>query len=329
MVKIYSSLYKDQTAVTIESESIRAQFLPGIGAKMASLVYKPLQCELLVQRPAEKYLLQPFDGDYVAGECSGFDDMFPTIDKCFYESYPWQGTPLADHGEVWSLPWEHSSLNDRLHMKVHGVRFPYLLEKWISFTSDDILRLDYRVTNLSNFDFDFMWAAHTMFYLEEGARLVLPDGIQNIISTLSFSGQLGNYGDEFPWPCFTAANGAERDLRQIQPKTVKNAEKYFIKGKMPQGYCGLTFPKSNFSLFLSFPVEKVPYFGILPNEGGWQDLYNIFLEPGTASLDRLDVARLHKEYSTVKANSTYDWHLNFSFATGVDFQRATENGQVS
>jgi hypothetical protein len=67
----------------------------------------------------------------------------------------------------------------------------------------------------------------------------------------------------------------------------------------------------------------------LPNEGGWQDLYNIFLEPGTASLDRLDVARLHKEYSTVKANSTYDWHLNFSLATGVDFQRATENGQVS
>lgn len=329
MAKIYPSVYKDQQAITIESEAICAQFLPSTGAKMASLIFKPKRYELLVQRPGEKYLLQPFDGDYVAGECSGFDDMFPTIDKCFYESYPWQGTPLADHGEVWSLPWEHSILNDQLYMKVHGVRFPYLLEKWISFTSDDILRLDYRVTNLSNFDFDFMWAAHTMFYLEEGARLVLPEGVQNIISTLSFSGQLGNYGDEFPWPRFIAANGAERDLRQIQPKTVKNAEKYFIKGKMPQGFCGLTFPQSNFSLFLSFPPEKVPYLGILPNEGGWQDLYNIFLEPGTASLDRLDVAKLHKEYSTVKANSTYVWHLNFSLANGVDFQQSTENGRVS
>jgi hypothetical protein len=81
--RVYESTYKDQPAVTIESDNIAAQFLPGIGAKMASLRYKPLDLELLVQRPGVAYLTQPYDGDYVAGECSGFDDMFPTIDACY------------------------------------------------------------------------------------------------------------------------------------------------------------------------------------------------------------------------------------------------------
>ena len=113
MIKVYESRYKDQPAITIESEKIVAQFLPGIGAKLASLVYKPAGLELLVQRPNEEYLLAPYDGDYVAqGECSGFDEMFPSIDKCFYEGYPWRGTPIPDHGEVWSIPWAWESRMD-------------------------------------------------------------------------------------------------------------------------------------------------------------------------------------------------------------------------
>ena len=48
---------------------------------------------------------------------------------------------------------------------------------------------------------------------------------------------------------------------------------------------------------------------MLPNEGGWQDLYNIFLEPATGPLDRLDVARLHGQHSTVEGGGTYAWHL--------------------
>ena len=103
---ITPSRYKDQPAITLESETIVAQFLPDVGAKLCSLIYKPANLELLLQRPNETYRLAPYDGDYVAqGECSGFDEMFPSIDRSFYEGYPWRGTPIPDHGEVWSLPW--------------------------------------------------------------------------------------------------------------------------------------------------------------------------------------------------------------------------------
>ena len=64
-----------------------------------------------------------------------------------------------------TVPWRTSGST----LSVHGVRFPYRLEKWVSFHADGTLRVDYRLTNLSRFDFDFMWAAHMMLNLEDGA----------------------------------------------------------------------------------------------------------------------------------------------------------------
>jgi hypothetical protein len=310
---IRPSRYKDQPAVTLESGTIAAQFLPGIGAKLCSLIYKSTGTELLLQRPGESYLMAPYAGDYVAqGECSGCDEMFPSIDRCFYESYPWRGTPIPDHGEVWSIPWAWDEQGERLHLAAHGVRFPYRLEKWVWFADDATLRADYRLTNLSNFDFDFMWAAHMMLNLEEGAELALPDGVHKIVNALSFDDSLGRYGDEFDWPVATLPDGSLRDLRRMQPKAAREVVKYFIKGRMPEGWCELTYPASGFTLRLAWPAEQVPYLAVLPDEGGWQDLYSIFLEPATASFDRLDVARVRRECSKVQAGTSYEWYLSIN-----------------
>jgi hypothetical protein len=312
---IRPSRYKDQPAVTLESETIAAQFLPGVGAKMCSLIYKPAGTELLLQRPNEMYRLAPYDGDYVAqGECSGFDEMFPSIDRCFYEGFPWRGTPIPNHGEVWSIPWACAEADGRLHFVTHGVRFPYRLEKWVSFADEATLHTDYRLTNLSGFDFDFMWAAHIMLNLEKGAVVALPDDVRKIVTALSFDGSLGRYGDEFDWPVATLVDGRQRDLRRMQPKTARDVVKYFVKGRMPEGWCTLTYPRSGFTLRLGWPAEQVPYLAILPDEGGWQDLYSIFVEPATASFDRLDVARVRGECSTVKAAATYEWYLDMHLA---------------
>lgn len=44
---------------------------------------------------------------------------------------------------------------------------------------------------------------------------------------------------------------------------------------------------------LTLSAVQVPYLGALTNEGGWQDLSSIFLEPFTTSFDRSDAARYH------------------------------------
>ena len=308
-MRITPSTYKELQAVTLENDRLQVQFLPGCGAKMSSLVYKPADLELLVQRPDPTYGLQPYDGDYVAGECSGFDDMFPTIDECFYERYPWQGTRIPDHGEVWSLPWALSSSAEGLHFSVHGIRFPYRLEKRVRLAGETTLRIDYRATNLCGFDLDFLWAAHIMLNLEEGSELSLPPGTDRIVNTFSYSGLLGQYGDEAAWPMVTSRDGRKVDLRKLRPKTVADAAKYWVKGALPEGWCELSYPQSRVRLRLSFPVEQVPYLGILPNEGTSQDLYSIFLEPATGTFDRIDVARLRGECSTLPGNGSYVWYL--------------------
>jgi Aldose 1-epimerase len=327
--RIYESQYKDQPALTIESAAIRAQFLPGTGAKMASLVYKPAPAELLVQAPGEKYLLQPFDGDYVSGECSGFDDMFPTIDLCYYDRFPWEGTKMADHGEVWSLPWECRTEADGFRFTVHGVRFPYRLEKQVRFAGDSVLHLGYRLTNLSPCPFDFLWAAHMMFNLEEGTELVLPDGIQGIVGTFGLTGNFGTYGDEYAWPFGTLPDGSQRDWRQLRPRSASDAYKYYIKGRMPAGWAALKYHRSGHSLALSFPVTQVPYFGVLPNEGGWRGYYNIFLEPCTTPFDRPDAGRYRGQVATLQAHAAYEWHLNITLAAGTDFRSVSEDGELT
>ena len=327
-MSIYASQYKDQPAITLESDVISVQFLSSIGSKMCSLVYKPLQRELMVQNPSEKYLLQPYDGHYESAECSGFDEMFPTIDTCFYESYPWQGTKIPDHGEVWSLKWTYAINGEQLSMSTYGVRFPYKLEKSVSFAAPHILHTKYTLTNLSDFNFDFMWAAHTMINLENDVELVLPPGVKSV-NSVSSDGSIGSYGEEASWPQFTTKNGELRDLSKMRPRSTRAVEKYFIKGKMPEGWCALKYHQSDFTLALSFPVQTVPYLAVLPNEGGWRDIHNIFLEPATGTFDRIDLARKRKEYSTVAPHSTYEWHLNITLLNGTGFRGVAEDGNLS
>lgn len=74
------STYKGVFAVEICFGSVSAKFLPGEGGKLASLTADGY--EYLLQNPSPAFLHLGEAGDYVACECAGFDDMFPTIDPC-------------------------------------------------------------------------------------------------------------------------------------------------------------------------------------------------------------------------------------------------------
>jgi hypothetical protein len=167
-----------------------------------------------------------------------------------------------------------------------------------------------------------------MINLEEGVELVMPPGTSTIAHTFSMGGPFEQYGEEYSWPIASPAGGTSLDLRCIRPKSTRQAYKYYVKGKLQEGWCGLRYAHSDFSLALSFPVEQVPYLGVLPNEGGWQDLYNIFLEPCTATFDRPDIARYRKENSIIQAHSVLEWHLNITLAKGNQFTRVRENGEL-
>jgi hypothetical protein len=325
-ISISQSNYKDQPAYTLESEQIQVLILPQCGAALASLIYKPLNKQILFQRPGDRYRTQPYDGVYTDGENAGIDDMFPTIDACSCLQPPWKGILLPDHGEVWSLPWNATIEEDGLTLSVHGVRLPYKLEKRIGFIAPDILRIDYSLTNYSPFPFDYLWAAHTMFNSEEGAEIVLPSGIKSVALTFSNKATPGKYGDQLDWPKTTLSNGNTRDLSQIRSISSNSVYKYYIQGPMPAGWCAARFHHSGYALGLSWTAERVPYLAVLPNEGGWDNTNSLYFEPSTCSFDRPDIGRYRGEVSTLNGFATHEWSLNLSLTTNLDFTHITSGG---
>ena len=311
---IYDTVYKDQTAVAVENDALRFLFLPETGASIASILWKRENRELLIQRPELAYRRVAFGERYVDAECSGIDDMFPTIDTCYYERFPWEGVKLADHGEVWNLPCDTDLSSSGVGFITQGVRLPYLFHKRAAFLDDLTLRLKYRVENPTPFDMDFIWAGHMMLRAEPGVKVRVPKSCVEAQTVFSNSGRIGGYADQFSYPVFTDANGNQWDM-SVMGKADGSSEKFYFKEKLTRGNCSVLYP-DGLVLNISFPESQVPYLGILHNRGGFMDMYNLFVEPCTAPFDRPDVARIMRKGSVVKANSNYSWYLDLGVMKG-------------
>lgn len=314
MQTVYQSTYKDQIAVALENASLKALFLPGLGGKLASLVFKDTAREFLVQAPGEAYRILEYDGNYVDAECSGFDDMFPTIDACYYDRHPWSGVRIPDHGEVCGLPWQYEMRDDELVMWTSGVRFPYRLEKRIRFIDGNSLRIDYLATNPTPFDLDFLWAAHPMINAEAGAELTLPYPEDSAITCVfSTDENFGNYGFPMKWPLAIRYDSDLQILDRTAPANGQgNNYKFYFNSKIPAGWFAYQYQSDRTTLKISFPEDKVPYLGIWVNEGSFHGHFNIAPEPCTGAFDRIDQARAHGMGSFLPANGEYRWFITFN-----------------
>jgi len=311
--KIYESRYKDIASVTIENDYLTAVFLPEFGGKMASFRNKGTGEEYLAQAENESYKVLEYDGSYVDSECSGFDDMFPAIDRYFYADYPWKGVEVPDHGEVCGLRWDWDKEANCLHMSVNGVRFPYRMEKWIRFTSENELGIVYKVTSLSSFDMDFIWAAHAIINAdEEGGEILLPYGSgSDITCTFSRDEGFSAYGGKMKWPEAIRRDGRSQKLNETMARNENgNNYKVFFDERISEGWCGYRYNSTGTVLKLEFPPEKVPYMALWVSEGSFKGYHSVALEPCTGTYDRCDLAKMHDQNSVLKAKSEYSWFIN-------------------
>jgi galactose mutarotase-like enzyme len=306
--------YKDVAAVVLENEVLRVAVIPGQGAKTASLVYKPRGRELLWQNPGKSFRRTGYGASYLDGEFSGFDEMFPTISECSYESPPWKGTAVPDHGEVWSLPWELETRGEEATLTVHGVLFPYRLSKTLRLEGA-CLQARYQVENLAPLPLEFIWAAHPLFSASEGMEFVVPPGMDAIVNSVP-GPSLGRYGERLGFPTARLADGGSFDLSRVPARNDRGYQKYFFAGPVTAGWCLLYDPQSRIAIGLSYPREKVPYLGMWLNEGGFAGQYNIAPEPATAAMDRIDFSKMWGWGSTLGPRELRSWYLNIAVREG-------------
>jgi len=304
--RVQAGTYKDAPAVVLESETVRAVLLPQFGSKLASLVWKPQGRELLWQNPSPAFRRSAYGEPFTEGEFAGFDEMFPTISRCFYERPPWQGIELPDHGEVWALPWDCELGPAEVRLSVRGVRLPYLLEKRVSLQGSR-LELRYRAKNPAPAPMDFIWAAHPLFNASEGTQFVVPAGMGRIINSVP-GRRLGAYGAMHDFP-LADLSGGRFDLGTVPARNPEGYQKYFFCGPVTEGWCELREPSGGLRIRLSFPPPDVPYLGMWLNEGGYAGQYNIAPEPCTGAMDRPDFARMWGMASELEGGGSREWYL--------------------
>lgn len=311
-IRIYETTYKNVEAIAIESNRLVVTMIPSSGSKLQSIYDKMLQKEYLIQSPSKEFVRSAYASNFAEGDVSGFDEIFPSIESCFYPLEPWEGVSVPDHGEVWSLPWQYNVLNNSIVLRVHGVRFPYRLEKKIEFLREQCFRITYKAENLSDFDFPFIWTPHMLLQCEADSVIVLPDSVKNVISTCSVDNKLGKFGTMHTWP-ITRINEEAYDISQVYPKYPGKCEKYYAMGNVLEGWCALHNKGTGSCVGLSYPIDKVPYLGIW--EGIMNGRFVTALEPCTGDLDSLDTAVQWNRVSVIKAKSHIEWYLNITFDT--------------
>jgi hypothetical protein len=284
---------------------------------MVSLLHKRLNHEFLYQQTRGTYVLGKYDAQMGRDQSAGYDEMFPTIDECYIQQFPWRGTRLPDHGEVWSLNWALQQESDSLTFSVYGVRLPYHLTRRVAFIEPARLRLSYTLENLSPFEMPYLWSSHPMLRVEPGARLVLPRECRVATVGMSISGRLGHWGNRITWPRHVDAKGNTHDLSVLRSPDTNDSEAYYFTNPLHEGRCGLLLPSIGCELRLSFPTDRVPFLGIGVGEGLECDPRFFALpEPCSAPLARLDLSEKIAFGSRLPASGKHEWYLEFEAITG-------------
>ncbi len=326
-VEISAGKYKEVDAVIVESEALRLAVLPTCGAKIASLIHKKTGRECLFQLPGERFRRGAYATPYERAEVAGFDEMFPTITECLCDLEPWAGARMPDHGEVWSLPWKCETSGSEVRTSVHGVRFPYALTRTLSFAHSNTILLRYRVENLSACDFPAMWAAHPLFSMPAGTRIIVPRSARHIMNTVP-GPALGGYGGRFDFPIARTEDGREWDLSRIGPPERKVYFKYFFLDTLEEGFTILHDPGSRETVALVWPVEQVPYLGMWVNEGAWENWFHVAPEPCTAPFDRWDVARQWGRLPVIPAFGSREWEMRITVGLTENPERVDLDGTI-
>ena len=290
-------LYLNRKSIALENDFLKMTILPEIGAKIASLIYKPQDFEVFSQPTKQSYALPVYGELFEKYDTSGADDMFPTIDVCGYPFSGYTGSICPDHGDLWSLRWDC-----RNGMCIaDGRSLPYRFIRRITLNGPTV-RLDYSVMNLGVSPLYGLWAFHGLTACDEDTVIDLPNVYQ--VLNVHSSARLGEPGTLAHFPL-----NRHDDLSRIQPKSAKNTEKFYVNGGVPVGEASLLLNHRRLRYTLRFPKEEVPYLGVWINEGGFKDEYNVALEPSTGFYDSLPKAKALKTLQPIAAKSHFEWYM--------------------
>lgn len=319
-------------SVVIQAGDLSATILPQLGGKIASIrvgVYELLQPPLIACGPRTRTMR--FD----EGDAGGWDECFPSVAPCKLETA--LGTAsIPDHGDLWRVAWQAVAKADRdagesaensATMRAECFSLPLVLERTLTLKEAGKgwqMRLHYTVTNVGSHPTPWSWAAHPLFAVGPGDRIILPGSIHTLRLEGSGRGRLGKSGDQVIWPLATQAYGAQTDLSVTQRAGSAIGDKLFA-GPLSEAehWCALERPSLGVRIWTGFDPAATPYLGIWLCYGGWPERPGpkqmcVALEPSTAPVDSLAVTGPWSH--TLEPGASFSWPMviEIELLTGID-----------
>jgi len=295
--------------VTIENDAIQMDVWPQLGGKISSLVDKTDQFELLFNYPVEYPVEQSqYDRDYQKGWYAGWDECFPAIAASKYVGHPYDGIPVPDHGEIWSLPTTAVPTRDGITTVWHGLRFGYRLTRKLFLEGASVVS-QYTLINLAPFEFRFIWALHPLMNMSVPVEIDLPGSPR---FRLSHDEHYHEIQQEFVWPV-TEEEG--ENLSRPAALPAKSAWKAFSMLPITSPIT-VRYPTRNRRITMQYHSEDAmaAYWGLWVNTGGWGGHRHFSIQPTTARFDQIDRAIKDGAVGTIGPMGKRVWSVSVSLA---------------
>ncbi len=287
-------LIKDQhcghTALWLENQILRIGVLPGKGADIFEITYRPDGIQILMETPAG---LKPFQdkppAEFLDNYEGGWQELFPNHgDACLF-----RGQPIPMHGEVALYPWEVQVLQDdaqatAIHLQVQCKKTPFLLERIMRLRAGEAsLEIQSKVTNLSDQPCEFVWGHHITLgeaFLNGESRLDIPAATVHTPDVI-FEPRTARLapGQTSHWPKAQGRKGEPIDLRLIPGKQTHSHDDAYLTG-FKRGRYTVVSPHRKLSFSLDWDEKLFPWIVLWQPYGG-ADLppltgtYGVGIEP--------------------------------------------------
>ena len=313
--------------VLIQAGACSLTVLPPLGGKIASLSVGGVE---LLQGPLAPRAPRTRTMAFDASDAGGWDECLPSVAACGVE-LPNGVAEIPDHGDLWRVAWKpvtessgrgswlEDDANDSSPVTLRGECFslPLALDRTLALSEQENgwrVDLGYKLTNSGPSPLPWSWAAHPLFAVDPGDRLILPETIDSLCLEGSGGNRLGKNGDTISWPVAKLAGGRETDLSSVQPPDSGIGDKLFA-GPLTQkeNWCALERASARLRIKVTFDPALTPYLGLWICYGGWPDRPGpkqncIAMEPATAPVDSL--AQTGSWTRVLAANESFAWTMH-------------------
>lgn len=301
--------------VLIHSGECTVTILPRFGGKIASI---RVESHELLQAPLAPITTRTQTMAFDESDASGWDECLPSVAACSVDTRG--GTAhIPDHGDLWRVEWEIQGLGtatgtgSSLTLVGRCFSLPLTVERSIELSEIDRgwrLSLHYRVRNVGAYPVPWSWAAHPLFAVEKGDRIVLPESTHSV--KLEGSGGDRLCGDSVAWPIANLSAGGTTDLSVVEAADSGVGDKLFAGPlSKSENWCALERDSIGLRVRVRFDAEATPYLGLWICYGGWPEKPGpkqvcVAMEPSTAPVDSLGVGPWSRELGS---GESFSWPM--------------------